>query len=119
MATTAPTPSAAQPTQGPPDCRDDPRLDFLGENLRMMVDGIPFLLRLKNLSSKGVCGLTDAPVAHGQMVTLVFNNGEQVGAEIRWTNKAMIGVSFTEALQADTMQKLRSRHRSLLRRRAP
>lgn len=118
MAARAPFAPAAPPIVGPPDCREDPRLDFIGEDVRMMVDGIVFLLRLKNLSSKGVCGLTDAPVAHGQMVTLVLNKGEQMQAEIRWTKKAMIGIAFAEALEAETMQRLRSRHRTLQRRRA-
>lgn len=78
----------------------------------MLVRGIRCALRVKDLSSKGLCGLTDAPLAAGETVFFLFPEIDPVAAEIRWVRRAFVGAAFSELLPAKLIQRMvrRDRH---------
>jgi len=97
--------------------RIDPRHDFTGHDVRMFFGKMGYMLRLKDLSCKGLCGLTDAPVAPGEIVSVVLEEPEHVAAEIRWVRNALIGAAFLEPIEAEQMQKFRLKVQRWKRRR--
>ena len=83
-----------------------------GSKVRVVADGIAFDLHLKDLSWRGLCGLTDAPLARGQAVTIVFASGQQAQAEVRWSRTVVMGAVFRNPLPDETMRSLWRRYRS-------
>ena len=102
-------PALSQST-GAADNRRAERHDFTGAQTKLLIDGMHFTVHLKDLSATGLCGLTDAPLAPGQMVCLLLEKWEPVAAEIRWIRKALIGVSFTEPLPSELILRLKRTH---------
>jgi hypothetical protein len=94
----------------PGERRIDERLNFVGTDTFLLMDGTRFTLRLKDLSSFGLCGLTDAPVAPGQMVCMLLSDGQPLAAEIRWIRKSLIGAAFPTPLAAECVHRLRRSH---------
>lgn len=94
------------------DRRIDPRHDLVGAEVKLLFDATVFTIRLKDLSCTGFCGLTDAPLAPGQRVCLLFDQYETVIAEIRWIRKALIGGAFPEPLPRDQVRRFRRRAKS-------
>jgi hypothetical protein len=83
-----------------------------GSKVRIVVDGLAFDLHLKDLSWRGLCGLTDAPLARGQAVVILFAGGYQMEAEIRWARTVVVGAVFRDVLPDETMRTLWRRYRS-------
>lgn len=83
-----------------------------GSKVRIVVEGLPFDLHLKDLSWRGLCGLTDAPLARGQSVVVLFADGQQIEAEIRWARTVVIGAVFGEPLPDEMLRRLWRRYRS-------
>ncbi|HEX4739526.1 MAG TPA: hypothetical protein VH331_18410 [Allosphingosinicella sp.] len=83
-----------------------------GSKVRLVVEGLPFDLHLKDLSWRGLCGLTDAPLARGQAVVVLFADGQQIEAEIRWARTVVVGAVFREALPDEMMRRLWRKYRS-------
>jgi hypothetical protein len=104
---TAPRSQQALSSQEADDRRIAERHDLTGRNVRLLVDATVFTLHLKDLSRTGLCGLTDAPLAPGQMVCLLFDKWEPVPAQIRWIRKALIGAAFPEPLPAEMVGRLK------------
>ncbi len=94
-----------------------PRHDLSGEELGLLVDSVRYRLRIKDASRTGLCGLTDAPLAPGQRVFLLFDGSAGHAAEICWIRNARIGASFLEPLANEELARMRAAHR-LKRRRA-
>jgi hypothetical protein len=94
-----------------------PRHDLSGEELGLLVDGVRYKLRIKDLSRTGLCGLTDAPLAPGQKVFLMFEGVDGHAAQICWIRNARMGAHFLEPLTTEELGRLRAHHR-LRRRRA-
>ncbi len=86
------------------------RHDFTGSQMKLLVDGMHFIVHLKDLSATGLCGLTDAPLAPGQMVCLVLDKWDPVAAEIKWIRKALIGAAFSEPLPGELVARLKRLH---------
>lgn len=86
------------------------RCDFTGKQVRMMLGRAPHALHLKDVSCKGACGLTDAPVYVGQKVRIELNRDMQPLAEVRWVRKALIGVAFGEPLPHAFLRRYHSAH---------
>ena len=99
------------------DRRLDVRHDFTGENVRLLVRKVQFILHLKDLSCTGLCALTDAPLALGERAYLLFEDEEPFEAEVRWIRRALFGASFCEPLTFQTLQRLRRRRNGRVRRR--
>ena len=98
------------------DRRLDTRHDFTGYDVRMLFGGMPFVLRLKDLSCTGVCALTDAPVAPGEVVTVMFEERGAAAAQVRWVRKALIGAAFLDPLTPEQLHKIRLKARNCKRR---
>jgi hypothetical protein len=83
-----------------------------GSKVRILVEGLPFDLHLKDLSWRGLCGLTDAPLARSQSVVVLFADGQQIGAEVRWARTVVVGIVFHETLPDETMRRLWRKYQS-------
>lgn len=97
--------------EAPVDRRLVRRYLLPGSKARVIVKGISYDLHLKDLSWRGLCGLTDAPVARGQQVFVCLADGE-AQAEIRWARTVVVGAVFCEPLTDETMEKLWRRYKS-------
>jgi len=107
----------AQPQPcSPEERRIDERLDFIGTDVVLLLDAGRFTLRLKDLSSFGLCGLSDAPLAPGQHICLLLDE-EPVAAEVRWIRKALIGAAFAAPLGEARVLRLKRTHMRSRRRR--
>jgi hypothetical protein len=104
--------NAMREEEEPVDRRLSRRYLLPGSKVPLIVEGRPFDLHLKELSWRGLCGLTDAPVAHGQQVAVLLAGGERVEAEIRWSRAVIVGAVFGEPLSDETMERLWRRYRS-------
>ena len=96
----------------PVDRRLTRRYLLPGSKAALLVDGRPFDIHLKDLSWRGLCGLTDAPVAHGQPVVVLLAGGYRVAAEIRWARTVIVGAVFQETLADETMERLWRKYQS-------
>jgi hypothetical protein len=88
--------------------RAAPRFSVLGTEVTILMDARHHLVRLKDISTSGLCGLTDAPLHPGQPICFMIDD-EPVAAEIRWIRRTLIGAQFTEELNADIVQRLQRR----------
>ena len=82
------------------------RHNLTGTTMKLIVDSNPFTLHVKDLSASGLCGLTDAPLAVHQLVSLHLTKTDRVAVQIRWIRRALIGAAFMEAIPDDTMERL-------------
>ena len=89
------------------DRRVELRHEFTGEHVRLLVGKVQYILRLKDLSTTGLCALTDAPLALGERVFLLFEGEDGFEAEVRWIRKAFFGASLCEQLSLQTLHRLR------------
>jgi hypothetical protein len=102
-------PALSQPSSDA-DNRRAERHNFTGAQTKLLIDGIHFTLHLKDLSTTGLCGLTDAPLAPGQMVCLLLDRWEPVAAEIKWIRRALVGLVFAEPLPGELIARLKRSH---------
>ena len=112
MSTPQPFNSDSPALAGDRDNRRAERHDLTGVEVKLLCDGMQFSIHLKDLSSTGLCGLTDAPLAPGQMVFLLLDKWEPAAAQIRWIRKALIGASFLEPLPPEMVTRLKRSHAS-------
>jgi hypothetical protein len=116
MLTSRESSSSPAPTKAS-DRRIDERHDLTGANVRLLARKVQYVLHLKDLSCTGLCALTDAPLAPGDRVFLLFEHTEPFEAEIRWIRNALFGAAFVEQLPLTTLRSLRrSRNRRTGRR---
>ena len=64
------------------------------------------IIHLKNLSSKGGCGLTDMPLAVGSLVFLELRKPHFFAAEVRWVRCLSIGLEFFRPVRPEMFEKL-------------
>jgi hypothetical protein len=64
------------------------------------------IIHLKNLSSKGGCGLTDMPLAVGSLVFLELRKPHFFAAEVRWARSLSIGLEFFRPVRPEMFEKL-------------
>lgn len=83
------------------------RYDMVGMRIVLLVDARQYTVHLKDLSSTGMCGLTDAPLTPGQRVCFMFDQ-EPVPAEICWIRRALIGARFPGHLTEEQLKRLRN-----------
>ena len=96
--------------------RIEVRHPVAGAEARLLFDGMHYALRLKDLSIYGLCGLTDAPIAPGQIAAILFEAEDAREVEIRWVRRTLIGLAFLRPLPSDLVHKMRVRHAALRRR---
>lgn len=112
MSTPQPFSSESPAPAANADNRRAERHDLTGIEVKLLCDGMHFTIHLKDLSTTGLCGLTDAPLAPGQMVFMLLDKWEPVAAQIRWIRKALIGASFPEPLAPELVTRLKRSHAS-------
>lgn len=87
------------------------RHDLTGLDTRLIAEGLPWVLRLKDLSCTGICGLTDAPLVVGQSICVRFDGQDEVPGHIRWIRRTLIGAAFEEPIDPKWIDKLRRARR--------
>lgn len=98
----------AEEDRGPLRPRAAPRIPVVGVDASILMDARHHLVRLKDLSVSGLCGLTDAPLVPGQQVCFIIDD-EPIAAEIRWIRRTLIGAQFADELDADVITRLQRR----------
>jgi len=64
------------------------------------------ILHLKNLSSKGGCGITDMPLAIGSLVFVELRKPHYFAAEVRWARSLSVGLEFFRPVRAEMFARL-------------
>jgi hypothetical protein len=106
MSTPQPSNSGTPAAAAEREDRRAERRDLTGNAVTLQCDGMKFTIRLRDLSTSGLCGLTDAPLAPGQMVFMLLDNCEPVAVQVRWIRRALIGASFPEPLTPELVARL-------------
>ena len=92
--------SVAETPVDPAELRAYFRWSFKGEPFPCHMGKKEFVLRLKDLSRGGACGLVDEPFAVGDYFFIRLADNVVVEAEVRWVKRVMIGVKFNHLLTA-------------------
>lgn len=101
-----------QEEERPPERpRANPRIPLIGQNITILMDARHYLVRLKDLSACGLCGLTDAPLSAGQPLCFIIDD-MPVAGEIRWIRRTLIGAQFSDPLDDETVRRLQRRSKA-------
>lgn len=92
--------------------RADMRIPLIGQNITILMDARHYLVRLKDLSASGLCGLTDAPLIPGQQLCFMIDD-LPVAGEVRWIRRTLIGAQFSDPLDDDTIRRLQRRSKAV------
>jgi hypothetical protein len=92
--------AVAESPVDPAELRAYFRWSFKGEPFPCHMGKKEFVLRLKDLSRGGACGLVDEPFAVGDYFFIRLADNVVVEAEVRWVKRVMIGVKFSNLLTA-------------------
>ena len=84
--------------------------------LRLEFGGQMHLIRMRDIASGGLCGITDAPVRRLDIVSVELELGTWIEAQIRWVRRSSIGLAFTEPLCPDLLGRICNRYRPRLAR---
>lgn len=90
--------------------RIDPRHDCT-KDVRLLEGNEEYWFKMRDLSRTGASGVSDAPLASGQIVRLELDPVSYYEAEVRWNRKASMGLAFTEPLSQNYVERLRNRYR--------
>ena len=88
------------------DRRREPRREVSGHKVILRQRKALGIMHLKNLSSKGGCGLTDMPLAVGPLVFLELRKPHFWAAGVRWARSLSIGLEFFRPVRPDMIEKL-------------
>jgi hypothetical protein len=86
--------------------RCEPRRDVGGRQVIVRQRTALGIMHLRNLSSKGGCGVTDLPLAVGSLVFLQLRKPYFWAAEVRWARSLSIGLEFLRPVRPDMLEKL-------------
>jgi hypothetical protein len=86
--------------------RREPRRDVVGRKVIVRQRKALGIMHLKNLSTKGGCGLTDMPLAVGSLVFLELRKPHFWAAEVRWARSLSIGLEFFRPVRPEMFEKL-------------
>jgi hypothetical protein len=89
--------------------RREARRDVSGHKIIVRQRKAFGILHLKNLSSKGGCGITEMPLAVGSLVFLQLSKPLFHAAEIRWVRSLSIGLEFLRPVRPEMFEKLYGR----------
>lgn len=92
--------------------RADVRIPLIGQNITILMDARHYLVRLKDLSASGLCGLTDAPLSPGQQLCFMIDD-MPVAGEVRWIRRTLIGAQFADPLDDETIRRLQRRSKTV------
>jgi hypothetical protein len=86
--------------------RKEARRDVTGRKVIVRQRKTLGILHLKNLSSRGGCGITDMPIAVGSLVFLELKKPHFFAAEVRWARNLSVGVEFFRPVRPDMLEKI-------------
>jgi PilZ domain-containing protein len=86
--------------------RREARRQVLGHKLLVRQRKALGILHLKNISSKGGCGITDMPLAVGSLVFIELKKPHFFAAEVRWARSLSIGLEFFRPVRPEMFEKL-------------
>ena len=92
----------------PVERRKEARRDVTGLKVIVRQRKALGILHLKNLSSRGTCGITDMPLAVGSLVFLELRKPHFFAAEVRWARNVSIGLEFFRPVRPDMLEKIES-----------
>jgi hypothetical protein len=93
-------------TPGAAERRRERRREISGHKIIVKQRKALGIIHLKNLSSKGGCGLTDMPLAVGSLVFLELRKSHFWAAEVRWTRSLSVGLEFFRPVRPEFVEKL-------------
>jgi hypothetical protein len=88
--------------------RRETRRDVSGHKIILRQRKALGIMHLKNLSSKGGCGLTDMPLAVGSLVFVELRKPHFWAAEVRWARSLSVGLEFFRPVRPEMFEKLHS-----------
>ena len=97
---------ATTPVGGSIKDREANRHDLTGAKMQILIDANLYVLHVKDLSSSGISGLTDAPLALDQVVVLYLSKNNPIAMQIRWIRRTLVGGAFLENLPEENLQAL-------------
>jgi hypothetical protein len=86
--------------------RREARREVKGHKLLVRQRKALGILHLKNISSKGGCGITDMPLAVGSLVFVELKKPHFFAAEVRWARSLSIGLEFFRPVRPQMFEKL-------------
>lgn len=86
--------------------RREARREVKGHKLLVRQRKALGILHLKNISSKGGCGITDMPLAVGSLVFVELRKPHFFAAEVRWARSLSIGLEFFRPVRPEMFEKL-------------
>lgn len=86
--------------------RREGRRDVCGQKVIVRQRKALGIMHLKNISTKGGCGITDMPLAVGSLVFLELRKPHFYAAEVRWTRCLTIGLEFFRPVRPEMFEKL-------------
>jgi hypothetical protein len=63
------------------------------------------IMHLRNVSSKGSCGITDMPLAVGSLVFIELRKPHFFAAEVRWARCLTIGLEFFRPVRPEMFER--------------
>jgi hypothetical protein len=86
--------------------RREPRREVCGRKIILRQRKACGIMHLKNLSSKGGCGITDMPLAVGSLVFIELRKPHFFAAEVRWARCLTIGLEFFRPVRPEMIERL-------------
>lgn len=86
--------------------RREARRDVKGHKLLVRQRKALGILHLKNISSKGGCGITDMPLAVGSLVFIELRKPHFFAAEVRWARSLAVGLEFFRPVRPEMFETL-------------
>lgn len=103
--------AAGPPPSGVEDDRGSERFIFTGAEVFLFLPGDErYRLRLKDVSSTGLSGLTDAPLSLGERIIVQFEEMLMPAAEVVWVQRVMAGFRMVNPLPLARIKRLAERH---------
>lgn len=99
---------AEDDSERPVERRRESRLEISGRKILVRQRKALGILHLKNLSSRGGCGITDMPLAVGSLVFLELRKPHFFAAEVRWARSLSVGLEFFRPVRPEMVERLRS-----------
>ena len=88
--------------------RREARRQSMGHKILLRQRKALGILHLKNISSKGGCGITDMPLAVGSLVFVELRKPHFFAAEVRWARNLSVGIEFFRPVRPEMFEKLQS-----------
>ena len=85
---------------------EEERYEVEDWDVTLLVGRLPFQMHVRDLSCRELSGLTDAPVAQGQLLHVELVNIGRRQAQVRWVNSRFAGLYFLTPLPARFVRKV-------------